>query len=56
VRFLLDENAEYRIAHLLQMEGHDVTAIAHDYPHALTDPLDLFLVVTERSVRVRYTR
>ena len=37
MRFLLDESAEYRIATFLRGEGHDVTAIAYDYPHSLSD-------------------
>ncbi len=37
MRFLLDESAEFRIATFLSLAGHDVTAIAHDYPHALSD-------------------
>lgn len=37
MKFLLDESAEYRLATFLTDQGHDVTAIAHDYPHALTD-------------------
>lgn len=37
MRFLLDENAEVRIAVFLKEAGHDVTAIAFDYPHALSD-------------------
>ena len=37
MRFLLDENAELRIAVFLPGLGHDVTAIPHDYPHALRE-------------------
>lgn len=37
MRFLLDENVEYRLASLLQTAGHHVTAIGHDYPHGLAD-------------------
>jgi predicted nuclease of predicted toxin-antitoxin system len=37
MRFLLDESAEYRIATFLRGEGHDVTAIAYEYPHSLSD-------------------
>lgn len=37
MRFLLDESADYPLgAHLTQL-GHDVTAIAHDYPQAMKD-------------------
>lgn len=37
MRFLLDESVEYRLASWLSSLGHDVTAIAHDYPGALPD-------------------
>jgi predicted nuclease of predicted toxin-antitoxin system len=37
VRFLLDESADFPLASALEEMGHDVTAIAHDYPHALKD-------------------
>ncbi len=37
MRFLLDESAEFRIAAYLQSQGHDVTAIAHDYPASRSD-------------------
>ena len=35
--FVLYESAEYRIATFLRGEGHDVTTIAYDYPHSLSD-------------------
>lgn len=37
MRFLLDESADYPLAAFLIAAGHDVTAIAHDYPAALKD-------------------
>lgn len=37
MRFLLDESVEYRLANWLTAHRHDATAIAHDYPHALSD-------------------
>ena len=37
MKFLLDESAEFRIAAYLQSQGHEVTAIAHDYPASLSD-------------------
>lgn len=37
MKFLLDESAEFRIAAFLRRRGHDVTAIAHEYPHGLAD-------------------
>ena len=35
MKFLLDENTEYHLAVFLKDLGHDVTAIVHDYSHAL---------------------
>jgi predicted nuclease of predicted toxin-antitoxin system len=37
MKFLLDESVEYRLAGFLSELGHDVTAIAVDYPSALKD-------------------
>jgi hypothetical protein len=37
MKFLLDENVDLRLAAQLRSLGHDVTAIAKDYPHALSD-------------------
>ncbi len=53
MRFLLDENVEFRLAAHLAQQGHDVTAIAHDYPHALPDR-DV-LVLARREDRILIT-
>ena len=37
MKFLLDESADYPLATYLRALGHDITAIGHDYPHALED-------------------
>ncbi len=37
MKFLLDENVEYRLASFLRTQGHNITAIGHDYPHGLSD-------------------
>ena len=37
MKFLLDESVEFRLSSWLAGKGHDVTAIAHDYPHTLSD-------------------
>jgi predicted nuclease of predicted toxin-antitoxin system len=50
MKFLLDENAEYRLALYLKKFGHDVTAIARDYPHALTDREVLAIAYRERRI------
>jgi predicted nuclease of predicted toxin-antitoxin system len=53
MKFLLDESAEFRIAAFLRALGHDVTAIAHDYPHALTDRE--VLAIARREERILIT-
>jgi predicted nuclease of predicted toxin-antitoxin system len=52
MKFLLDENTEFRLAGLLKDQGHDVTAIAHDYPHALPDQDVLALAASEQRVLI----
>ena len=37
MKFLLDESVDFPLAEYLSDLGHDVTAIAHDYPGALKD-------------------
>jgi predicted nuclease of predicted toxin-antitoxin system len=53
VKFLLDESTEYRIAAFLTDQGHDVAAIAHDYPAALPD--GEVLAIAQREQRVLIT-
>ncbi len=36
MKFLLDENTEYRLLPYLQSLDHDVTAIAKDYPYGVS--------------------
>lgn len=50
MRFLLDESADYPLADFLRQQGHDVTAIAHDYPHALGDSEVLAIAVNEERI------
>ena len=52
MRLLLDESAEYRLAHWLRDQGHNVTAIAHDYPHALSDRAVLALARQEQRILI----
>ena len=52
MRFLLDESAEYRIVAFLTGLGHDVTAIAHDYPHGLPDQQILEIAVSEQRILI----
>jgi uncharacterized protein with PIN domain len=56
MRFLLDESAELRLAAFLRGEGHDVTAIAHDYPNALSDREVLRLAHSEGRLLITNDR
>jgi predicted nuclease of predicted toxin-antitoxin system len=50
MKFLLDENIEFRVALFLEGEGHDVTSIARDHPHSLPDAVMLEIARAERRV------
>jgi predicted nuclease of predicted toxin-antitoxin system len=50
MRLLLDENVEYRLAGWLRAQGHDVTAIAYDYPASLKDREVLAIAHRERRI------
>ena len=50
MKFLLDESADYPLAAYLQQLGHDVTAIAHDYPQALKDREVLSIALHEQRI------
>ncbi len=56
MRFLLDENTEYRVALFLRDQDHDVTAIAHDYPHALADHDVLAIAHQEQRILITSDR
>lgn len=53
MKFLLDENAELRLARFLRRRGHDVTAIVRDYPTVLPD--EEVLAIAEQEGRVLIT-
>ena len=52
MRFLLDESAEYRLAAFLKGLGHDVTAIARDYPASLEDADVLAIAAREGRILI----
>ena len=52
MKFLLDESTEFRIAAFLREQGHDVTAIAHHYPHALPDRQVLEIAQAEQRILI----
>jgi predicted nuclease of predicted toxin-antitoxin system len=56
MRFLLDESADYPLAAHLLERGHDVTAVAHDYPHALADRTVLAIAHHERRMLITHDR
>lgn len=56
MRFLLDESADYPLAAHLLSRGHDVTAIAHDYPSALADREVLEIAHQERRILITNDR
>lgn len=56
MRFLLDESADFPLAAFLQSQGYDVTAIAHDYPHALKDHEVLAIARQEQRILITNDR
>jgi uncharacterized protein with PIN domain len=53
MRFLLDQNAEARIAAFLRAQGHDVTRVGQDYPPGLPD--DEILAIARQEQRILIT-
>lgn len=51
-RFLLDENADARLRTFLSNLGHDVTAIASEYPHSLPDKEVLAIANREQRILI----
>ena len=56
MNFLLDESAEFRLGRWLASQGHDVTAIARDYPHALSDREVLAIALREGRILITNDR
>ena len=56
MKFLLDQNIDHRLAVYLRALGHDVTAIAYDYPHGLSDEEVLAIAVREKRILLTYDR
>ncbi len=50
LRFLLDENVDYRLASFLTQLGHQVTVISYDYPYGIEDQHILALAFQERRI------
>src|SRR5205823_4309556 len=56
MKLLLDQNIDHRLAGFLRSLGHDVTAIAYDYPHGLRDEEVLAIAVREKRILLTYDR
>ena len=53
MKFLLDEGLPFRLGSHLEAEGHDVTAVGRDHPHALSDRE--ILAIARREGRIVLT-
>ena len=56
MRFLLDENAELRIAAFLTQAGHDVTSIVQDHPRSISDEQVLAIAHAEQRIIITNDR
>ena len=56
MKFLLDENVDYRLVSFLQHRHHDVTAIARDYPVGLSDEAVLEIAYNEQRILITNDR
>ena len=56
MRFLLDESADLPLRAHLRANGHDATAIAHEYPAALIDEDVLAIAVREDRILITNDR
>jgi predicted nuclease of predicted toxin-antitoxin system len=50
MRFLLDENVDYRLAAFLRGLGHDVAAIAHEHKESIADREVLRIALREQRI------
>lgn len=56
MRFLLDESADFPLGAYLIAQGHNVTYIARDYPHGLSDRAILEITVVEERILITNDR
>jgi len=52
MKFLLDENMDYRVASLLEQLGHDVTSVLFDYQRGSLDPEVLAIAYREQRILI----
>jgi len=50
MKFLLDENADRRLAPYLQDLGHDITIVGEDYPASIKDQEVLAIATNEKRI------
>lgn len=56
MRFLLDENAEYRLALFLRAHDHNATSIARDYAQGMSDRDILDVAYREQRILITNNR
>jgi predicted nuclease of predicted toxin-antitoxin system len=56
MKFVLDENADRRLAPFLRDLGHDVTVISQDYPSSLSDSEVLAIAIREKRILITNDR
>jgi predicted nuclease of predicted toxin-antitoxin system len=56
MHFLLDENAEYRLALFLRAQAHDVTSITRDYAQGMSDREILGVAYREQRILITNDR
>lgn len=52
MKFLLDENVDYRLTSYLTSQGHHVTSIAQEYPASVTDHEVLAIARKEKCILI----
>jgi predicted nuclease of predicted toxin-antitoxin system len=52
MKFLFDQSADFRLIDHLRSLGHDVTAVARNYPHSLEDEAVLAIARQEQRILV----
>lgn len=56
MKWLIDENADFRIGKYLIQSGHNVTSIVNDYPRSITDQEVLAIAIKENRTIITEDR
>lgn len=56
MKFLIDENVEFKVADFLKTSGHNIKVISRDYPNALADQEVLNIAKTEERILITNDR